>query len=285
MITELNSMQSRQTFFPGESLELVELGEAEAWANYYLSAPGDFSQEYKVTAKQIGSIWVTMIPKLDWSFFNRIVGLGVGELATESMLDEAVATLKDAGCKNFMAQISPLAQPSLLPIWLERRGFKRGRNWAKVYRGSEPPISVPTEMRVEAIGIDDADVFANIALSAFEMPAELRPLVKGPMGKPGWHHYLACDGDQPVSAGAMYISGEIAWLGFGSTLATHRNRGGQGAVFSRRIEDGLNLGCKWFITETGEDTPEVPNPSFHNMVRHGFKLAYLRPNYIYQETR
>jgi hypothetical protein len=183
-----------------------------------------------------------------------------------------------------MVQISPQAQPSQLPAWLEKRGFKHGRNWAKVYRGNDPPINVPTQLRVEAIGIEHADVFADIALSAFEMPPELRPLVKGPMGKRGWHHYLAFDGDQPVSAGAMFISGEVAWLGFGSTLVTHRNRGGQGAVFARRIDDGLNLGCKWFVTETGEDTPESPNPSFHNMIRHGFKLAYLRPNYIYKET-
>ncbi len=83
---------------------------------------------------------------------------------------------------------------------------------------------------------------------------------------------------------AMFVTGEIAWLGFGCTLESHPKRGGQGAMFVRRIEDGLKPGCKWFVTETGEDTPEPPNPSYHNMMRHGFKLAYLRQNYIYQES-
>ncbi len=272
-----------QTLSAVNITELNEFGEAEAWANYYQCAPKEFVDEFNLVAKRIGSIWVTMIPKLDWSFFNRIVGLGVRETTTEATLDEAIDVLKRAGCKNLMAQISPVALPSHLPDWLERRGFTRGRNWAKVYRGNEPPISVPTDLRVETIGIEHADAFADIALSAFEMPAELRPLVKAPMGKQGWQHYLAYDGDQPVSAGAMFVSGEIAWLGFGSTLVTHRNRGGQGAVFARRINDGINLGCKWFVTETGEDTPASPNPSFHNMIRHGFTLAYLRPNYFYRE--
>lgn len=284
MITSLKHIQSIQKSTQSLSHELVELSEADAWVNYYLCAPVEFSQEYKLVAKQKGSVSVTMIPKQDWSFFNRIVGLGIRETATEAMLDDTIAVLKDAGCRNFMAQISPVSQPSQLPVWFERRGFKHGRNWAKVYRGNEPSIEVPTELRVEAIGIECADMFADIALSAFEMPIELRPLVKGPIGKQGWHHYLAFDGDRPVSAGAMFVSGDIAWLGFGSTLVTHRNRGGQGAVFARRINDGLNLGCKWFVTETGEDTPETPNPSFHNMIRHGFKLAYLRPNYIYKES-
>jgi hypothetical protein len=35
-----------------------------------------------------------------------------------------------------------------------------------------------------------------------------------------------------------------------------------------------------FVAETGKDLPEKPNPSFHNMIRTGFKVAYHRPNYM-----
>ena len=49
---------------------------------------------------------------------------------------------------------------------------------------------------------------------------------------------------------------------------------------ARRIEDGRALGCRWFVTETGEDTPERPNPSFRNMLRSGFALGYHRANYM-----
>ena len=49
---------------------------------------------------------------------------------------------------------------------------------------------------------------------------------------------------------------------------------------AQRIRDGMALGCRWLITETGEDTPEHPNPSYHNMLRTGFKLAYHRANYM-----
>jgi hypothetical protein len=225
-----------------------------------------------------------MIPGLDWPFFNRIVGLGIGSPATESMLDEAVGLLQDAGCKNYIAQISPFAQPSAIPEWLAARGFAKGRNWAKMYRSNDPAPAPPTDLRIESIEQEHADDFANVALTAFEMPSELLPMVAGIVGKPGWHVYLAFDKDQPVSTAAMYVNGEIGWIGFGSTLESHRKRGGQGAMFARRIQDGLALGCKWFITETGEDTPESPNPSYHNMLRAGFKLAYLRPNYIHQSA-
>ncbi len=261
---------------------LNEFGEAEAWADYYHCAPQDFAQQFRLEAKRIGSVWVNLIAGLDWAFFNRIVGLGVKEVATRSMLDDAIAVLESAGCENYMAQLAPSAQGSELPEWLASRGFARGSQWAKVYRGNQPPAAVPTDVRIEQIGEDHADVFANVALAAFEMPPELKPFVRGHVCKPGWHHYVGFDGDMPVAASAMYVRDDIAWLGFGSTPDSHRKRGAQGAMFQRRIRDGLALGCKWFVSETGEDTAEDPNPSYHNMLRAGFQLAYLRPNYVHQ---
>jgi hypothetical protein len=78
------------------------------------------------------------------------------------------------------------------------------------------------------------------------------------------------------------VKGATGWVGFGATLPSHRKRGGQGAIMARRIAEGIDLGCKWLVTETGEDSPERPNPSYHNMLRTGFQLAYQRPNYIHQ---
>ena len=48
---------------------------------------------------------------------------------------------------------------------------------------------------------------------------------------------------------------------------------------ARRIEEGFNAGCELLVTETAEDLPEKPNPSFHNMMRTGFQLAYMRENF------
>ena len=253
----------------------------EAHANYFLSAPPEFARSFRLEVKRFGSVIVTMIPGLDSAFFNRIIGLGVGEPATESMLDDAIAALRHAGCEHYMAQVSPLAQPAQCPEWLAARSLAPSRNWAKVYRGNEPAPAISTDLRVEEIGQGQAGAFADVVLAAFGMPPALRPLVKGTVGRPGWRHYLAFAGDRPASAAAMYMSGDVGWLGFGSTLKKYRRRGGQGALLARRIEAGRALGCKWFVTETGEDTPEDPNPSYHNMLRTGFQLAYLRRNYVH----
>jgi hypothetical protein len=114
------------------------------------------------------------------------------------------------------------------------------------------------------------------------MPDMLRPWLAAPVGRPGWRHYLAWASEVPVATGALFVKDQIGWLGVGSTLPSHRRRGAQGAIMAQRIRDGAELGCRWLITETGEDTPGRPNPSYHNMVRTGFTLAYQRSNYIFE---
>lgn len=260
---------------------LVEFGEAKAWMNYYACAPLGFAMRYGVGVKLVGSACVTMISQLDRKFFSRINALGVNEAATEPMLDEAIGILEGAGCTDYMVQLSPAARPPALPEWLTARGFARRNNWAKMYRGTEPAAAAATDLRIERVGREYADVSAEIMLTAFEMPLELRPLMCSTIGRPGWVHFLAFDGRHPVAAAAMYVLDDVAWLGFGCTLESHRGRGAQGGLFACRIEEGLRRGVKWFVTETGEDSPEDPNPSYRNMLRAGFQLAYMRPNYVH----
>jgi hypothetical protein len=139
---------------------------------------------------------------------------------------------------------------------------------------------VATDLRIAAIGEQDAPAFASVACAAFGMPGHLRPWLEMGVGQAGWRHYLAFDGDRPVATGALFVRAGVGWLGLDSTLPEHRRRGAQGAIMAQRIRDAAALGCQWVITETGEDRAENPNPSFHNMIRTGFALAYQRPNYL-----
>jgi hypothetical protein len=79
----------------------------------------------------------------------------------------------------------------------------------------------------------------------------------------------------------MYLTEGVAWLGFGATLEVARGRGGQSALFAERLRDARDQGCRWAVTETGEESDEEPvNHSFRNMIRAGFKLAYARRNWV-----
>jgi len=144
--------------------------------------------------------------------------------------------------------------------------------------------SEPSRQPCECSRLDRRGVrrhFAAVCLAAFEMPDDLAPLLDPIVGAPGWSHYVGYDGDEAVTAGALYVEDGLGWLGWGSTLESHRGRGGQSAIFAARMRDARELGCRMVVTETGEEDEQDPvNHSYRNMVRLGFRLAYPRRNWV-----
>jgi hypothetical protein len=261
--------------------ELVELSEAEAYTDFLAAAPAKMG----FATFRIQSATVLVAPKIDIPLLNRVIGLGILEPAKQQSIEESLSLFHQHGVRNFAFQISPAAQPGTLSTWLEARQFIKGGRWAKVYRPAQPPVVIPTDLRIKQIGTEYASEFARVACMAFEMPDFLGPCLEAIVGRPGWHCFLAWDGAQPVACAALFVTSTcVGWLGIGGTLPAHRRRGAQGALMAQRIRLGAELGCEWLITETGEDTPLYPNPSFHNMIRTGFQMAYLRQNY-YQENK
>jgi hypothetical protein len=258
--------------------ELVEFGEADAYEDLFRHAPPDLGLS---VVRSDGAV-LFIAPLLPIVLFNRVIGLGLRQPATEAALDEILARHRAAGSTTFAVQLSPSAAPSDLPAWLHARGLALRDIWAKVYRAATPDIAIQTDLRIERIGRTHAAAFTEISCTAFGMPVMMQPWLAAGVGQPGWAHYLAFDGETPVAGAALFVKGDMGWLGIDGTLPAHRRRGAQGALMAQRIRDAAELGCRWVVTETGEDTPEHPNPSYHNMLRTGFVLAYYRPNYIAQ---
>lgn len=162
--------------------------------------------------------------------------------------------------------------------------MRRGGRWAKLWRDTAAPPTERTDLRIERVGPAHAENWSSVILEAFELPEQLGPFAAATIGQPDWYHYLAFDGDIAVGAGGLFVTGDVGWLGFGSTLESHRGRGAQSAIFARRIRDAADRGVKLLITETGEELPDRPNPSYRNMLRAGFRLAYPRQNWLEPET-
>jgi len=219
---------------------------------------------------------------VDQGFWNRAVGLGVARPATEADVDDLIAFF-DAHRRSVSAvQLAPHAVPEGLIGWLETRGYARSRTWSKMWHDLSDLPTATTDLRIEQVGPEWADEFTRLWLDAFGVPAELGSIASASVGRDGWTHYLGFDGDVPVTIGATRIVDGVAWLGFGGTVPSHRGRGGQSAMFARRLRDARDAGCRLAITETGTETPEMPNASYRNMVRAGFSLAYDRPNWVRQ---
>jgi len=256
--------------------KLVELGEAEVYADMFAAAPA----EWGLRVERLGAAIALIAPPFDAMLFNRVLGLGVIEPVSEAQLAESMALYRQASLRHFGIQLSPIARPPAVPDWIRACGLQQADNWAKVYRAAAEPIEIHSALRVEAIGREYAADFGRVVCAAFGMPTALQPWLENLVGRANWRTYLAFDGEQPVAAGALFVRGKVGWLGIAGTLPAYRRHGGQGALMAQRIRDAAGLGCHWVITETDEDSAERPNPSYHNMLRTGFILAYQRPNYL-----
>jgi hypothetical protein len=147
---------------------LLELIEAEAWADIFRAAPPALAEEHGIAVLDLGAgaacIVARDVPSL---MLNRVIGLGVGAPATPAMLDLAGEAF---GETRYMIPVAPQCQPAELTAWLRGRGFDAGYAWMKFERGPEPASDVDTALDVRLAGSDDAAAFARALIAGYEMP-------------------------------------------------------------------------------------------------------------------
>jgi hypothetical protein len=267
------------TEIPRQTAVAIETAEFEGMAEFIEFVPESYRAQHGVSVIRIGGGIITTFKSLDNPLFNRALGLGLSEPVTEAMIDEILSIYGALGLERFSLAVSPFAIPPELPGWLAARGLTSTIAWAKLWRDHDGLPEAATDLRIEEVGTERADEFAATMLAGFEMPEILLPFCAAVVGRPGWRSYLAYDGDVPVACAGLKLRDGVGWLGSAATLPSHRGRGAQGAMIARRLRDGREAGCRLFTVETGLGTPEKPNASLRNMLRHGFRLAYERPNY------
>jgi acetyltransferase (GNAT) family protein len=160
---------------------------------------------------------------------------------------------------------------------LQALGYARAYAWMKFERNDAPPSPAETDLRVEETL--DAEAFAVASQGGYGLTAELARSMSAIVGAPGWRCFVAFAGDEPAACGALYADDDHGWLGVASTLPRFRRRGAQNAILAARIEAGRADGVRRFTTETGERVEGRPDQSYRNILRAGFREAYLRPNW------
>ena len=267
-----------------EVVKIGEKAETDAYVDWIQSASTGLFTEHGAYLGKLGhSIVYFCIPKIDWYTVNRVMGFGVFERAEESMLHDVLKTCREKSVSRIFVPVYPRSEPdpNVIQSWLQNLGFKPYNTWVKLSRDSSRFEKISQcEFQIRQIGKGDAKNFAETVIGGFGYPTTFAPWLELLVARAGWHTYLAYSGDRPVASGALFINGRTGYLGLGSTRDGFRRRGAQEALIQRRVQDGIALGCKRFFTETTQDTPQNPNPSFHNMLRAGFQLEYARQNYV-----
>jgi GNAT superfamily N-acetyltransferase len=223
----------------------------------------------------------TLVADIASTLPNQVLGLGIEEPVTEELLEEIIR-FYGSTATDFLLQLSPLARPSDLKRLLLDQGFVGfGRSVQMVGDARPPSGTADTRLRVERVGKELAGVYGEIAERGFAIPGTAF-LFAAHVGRPSWTAYLAYESDDPVAFGSLRVDGDVGILYGAGTLAEHRGKGAQSALIAARIEDATAAGCKILTVETGEERNGVPNPSFRNLQRMGFRVAYFRERFLYR---
>jgi hypothetical protein len=207
-----------------------------------------------------------------------VIGLGLEQTVTEEDIDNLVQLYHENGVPIGIS-LCPEIQNEQFIRWLTNRNFSIVNHWVKMVRDDTPPRPANSDLRIEPVGPDQAVIAADLIIAGFELDEMLKPVFSAFIGAKNNHAYIAWEGDTAAAVGILSLVDKIGHLNSAATLPEFRGRGAQGAIMARRIQDGIRLGCKSFITETWDPGGEI-NHSYNNMLRHGFELAYRRANWV-----
>ncbi len=253
--------------------------ELAAYRSMWAAAPRDLAARHGVAALDVaGGTCLAVASQSGSPVFCHALGVGVGRDVGDADLDRIDAFYAARGAR-YQVSAAPGATGDLADRLLAR-GFGVARPWMTFHRPAGEIAGPETGLRVIEADARSALAFGGIVAAAFALPPDFAGWLARVVGVPGWTCLLALDGDVPVGAAGVVVGGDAAWFGLGATLAEHRGKGAQGALFAARSRVALAAGARHFVTETGAATDgEGPGPSYRNMLRCGFREAELRPNY------
>ena len=266
--------------FPGRNMDIarIETIERDALADLCAAAPHDLAAAYGIAARRLDDGLLLLNRRLDNVGFNRIVALGVEQPPRAESLDEGLTAFKSAGIRNWCVQVAP-GTGALAAMLAARNWSPRPGVWAKFVYPSVRLGSFPASFGIREIGRADAAACGVMVAEAFDLPPETAAWIAALVERPRWRVFAAFDGPVLVAGGAVFIDGRSSWLGFGATKVAYRGRGTQSALLATRIKASLDAGADLITTETGVPLEGELAPSYRNIQRVGFRLAYERPNF------
>jgi len=255
----------------------IEAVERDAWLDIYAAAPPPIRAAFGIVSRRTDDGALLVCRAIDHLQFNRLGYLGIAAPARAETVDAAFADFDAAGVKNWILHVAQGAD-TLNALCGSRGLTPHPRTWAKFIRDNRAAPTVATSLVVREVDAADGRAFGAAAAQGFGMPPAVANWLAALAGRPRWRCFVGFDGDTPAAAGALFIDGGCAWLGIGATVGSHRKRGAQSAILAARINAAIASGCTLLTTETGIPQPGEPAPSYANIQRADFAVAYPRPN-------
>lgn len=264
--------------FDPDALDAVE---RDFWRGIWDAASPDAIAERGIEQASFGPVQATAIgalPQARW--LNLILGATGPAAVADGHLAAAAEWARSLGVGHYVPVTPGRAGTDAAEKWLAENGYERGYGWMKFVRDASPPeLAEPDGIEIRELSEGEGESFGAIAAEGFGLPGWGAALFGGLPGRPGWHCYVGAVDGADAAGAAMFVDGGIAQFGIAATLEAARGRDCQLGMLRRRILDAASAGCHTLFVETGELAEDRPAGSYRNILRAGFREAYVRPNW------
>lgn len=240
---------------------------------------GELPQDGNIYYQKISENCLALISSVDLFIGNRVIGIGLDEKVTDSLIKDIKNFYKENNKNKFFIQASPVENNTIIRDLILQNGGEHRSNWAKLVKIPEAKKINNSDISIRELHEQDYEYVASLLLRSFSFPEELRPFCIYAFGKPGWTNYVAMLDDKIAGTGSLFIRDGIAEIGIAATVEDARGKGVQSALIHYRENIAFEKGCRYLYVETAEPTDTAP--SYRNMIRLGFTELYRRPNYIF----
>jgi hypothetical protein len=208
---------------------------------------------------------------------TQTFGLGLFDAITDVEFERLESFFQDRRAP-VCHEVSPLADPSLLPL-LNGRRYQPIEFTAVMCREIGPALGASgpanARLRVRTIEEDEHDLWAETAARGWSESPELSDfmLTLSQISAQRKHTvaFMAELSGRPIATGAMSLSDRVALLAGASTIPEGRKQGAQLGLLDARLKYAADQGCDLAMMCAAPGSA-----SQRNAERQGFRIAYTR---------
>ncbi|HET6738758.1 MAG TPA: GNAT family N-acetyltransferase [Kribbella sp.] len=219
----------------------------------------------------------------DGSPYNKVVGLGFGEVPADRELDEierAYARVR----APVQVELAHLGDPETANL-LSRRGYQLEsfENVLGIAVGQRYDVTLPEAVTIRVSGDDELEQWLDMMADAVavpdtqgvpwqeEFPRQTYIEAERDAAAADITRYIALRHEEIAGGAGLRTVAGIAQFAGAATLPAHRRRGIQSAFLTTRLADAAAAGC-----DVGVITTQPASKSQQNAQRSGFDLLYTR---------
>jgi hypothetical protein len=261
--------------------EPAELEEAEKrfWRDIWLPAAEqeDAFEELDIRVREFGPVLASIVVEQpDEPMLHPILGAAIPGAVAEGHLDEAVGWAREHEV-DYRVPVTPgRPEASQAAKWLMDSGHELGGGWTKFVRDVSAPGFADPGVEVLRRGRNEDESFGEPFAEALGLPEWSDAVFLDLPATPGWHCYVAVQGDEALAHAAMVVDGRLAELALGADPRAGGHPDGQLAVLRRCIEAAAAAGCEAVFAEVPAHDSEPLAASRRSLARAGFRQAFAR---------